>query len=554
QPGLIRTFDSLGKPAKSYKLYSADSLVEEGSFNPALATDLPPASGPTSWKSQPALYTDLNAPIADLNRTDPFDPTKKLLVYPIFDGNHLNSAGQFSLNKDANADIEGFTVDEFSTRGVSMPLKWLYILKDGTLATAKASGSAGDIQIIVPPGKEKTPQGEPNLPTARIAFWTDDETTKLNLNTGSEGTFWDTATANSQPGVKNPAVGSNYTSSNDTVFEWDLAERMGAQKEYNRYPGHPATTCLSTVFGRQLLLTQQVGGSRQAMIEEINKFIPRVSGGEYDPTDTFYENKLRDNSSQGGSVRAGSSSGDSGVNIVTPDNDRLYASIDEFLYNPNFAATGTTRPMWRLAPPVSKRDTTREMLEMAKFFLTTPAKPPNKPSPISPASPSGPNNSPKPAAPPSINSSPSAPRSAPNPPPPPSPSIPPAPTPIARPPTSPHAISPSSPTSKISPVAPSPVGMPPPPPPNLSPPNIPTAIATKSSPKSSTTSAAPISPIPPTPQSTPPSPKPDPQAPPPISPAIPPPASPLSAKSSLSKCPTAPVASVASPPSPNSAS
>ena len=378
QPGLIRTFDSLGKPAKSYKLYSADSLIEEGSFNPALATDLPPASGPTSWKSQPALYTDLNAPIADLNRTDPFDPTKKLLVYPIFDGNHLNSAGQFSLNKDANADIEGFTVDEFSTRGVSMPLKWLYILKDGTLATAKASGSAGDIQIIVPPGKEKTPQGEPNLPTARIAFWTDDETTKLNLNTGSEGTFWDTPTANSQPGVKNPAVGSNYTSSNDTVFEWDLAERMGAQKEYNRYPGHPATTCLSTVFGRQLLLTQQVGGSRQAMIEEINKFIPRVSGGEYDPADTFYDNKLRDNSSQGGSVRAGSASGDSGVNIITPDNDRLYASIDEFLYNPNFAATGTTRPMWRLAPPVSKRDTTREMLEMAKFFLTTTSKAPEQ--------------------------------------------------------------------------------------------------------------------------------------------------------------------------------
>ena len=32
QPGLIRTFDVSGKPVKSYKLYSAESLIEDGSF------------------------------------------------------------------------------------------------------------------------------------------------------------------------------------------------------------------------------------------------------------------------------------------------------------------------------------------------------------------------------------------------------------------------------------------------------------------------------------------------------------------------------------------
>ena len=51
QPGLIRTFDVGGAAASSYKLYSADSLVEPGSFNPATASDLP---ADASWKKQPA--------------------------------------------------------------------------------------------------------------------------------------------------------------------------------------------------------------------------------------------------------------------------------------------------------------------------------------------------------------------------------------------------------------------------------------------------------------------------------------------------------------------
>ncbi len=376
QPGLIRTFDTRGKGVKSYKLYSAESLVEDGSFDPAKGADLPAAAGANSWRGQPGLWTDLNAPVADLARTDPFDPAKKrrLMVYPIFDGNHINGAGQMSLNKDANADIEGFAVDQFASRGVTMPVRWLYLLKDGTLAPAQASGTAGDVQVLVPPGREKTAQGEPNSVVARVAFWTDDETAKVNINTAAEGTFWDTPVSNGQPGVA--FTERNYKSSNDTVFEWDLADRQGAQREYQRYPGHPATTSLSTIFGRQFLLRSDVGGDRVIMAEEIFKLIPRVGGGEYDPSDTFYLNPVRDNSSKAGTVRAGGGSGDLGVNIVAPDADRLYASIDEFLYNPNFGTT--TRTPWQLAPPASQRDTTREMLEMARFFLTANSKAPEQ--------------------------------------------------------------------------------------------------------------------------------------------------------------------------------
>ncbi|MCE9588068.1 MAG: Verru_Chthon cassette protein A [Verrucomicrobia bacterium] len=386
QPGLLRTFDTSGKAVKSYKLYSADSLVEDGSFDPAKGADLPSASGANSWKTQPGLWTDLNQPAADLVRTDPFDSTKKkrLMVYPIFDGNHINTAGQLSLNKDGNQDVEGLTVDQFSTRGVTMPVKWLYILKDGTLVPAKASGTAGDVEVVVPTDRQKTAQGEANTVVGRVAFWADDETAKVNINTAAEGTFSDTPVGNSQPGMVLPAV--NYQTSNDSTFEWDLAERMGAQKEYQRYPGHPATTCLSTIFGRQLTLlvgnTGNTSTDRALMIEEINKMIPRVTGAYY--SDPFYSYSDYDYSSKGGTKRAGPAQGqfnqgqsslDETTYPVVPDGDRLYASIDEFLFSPMFA---TTRRAWSLAPPASARDTTREMLEISKFFLTANSKAPEQ--------------------------------------------------------------------------------------------------------------------------------------------------------------------------------
>ena len=361
---------------KSYKLYSAESLIEDRSFDPCQGTDLPSASGADSWKSQPGLWVDLNAPVADLNRKDPFDASKKRMNYPIFDGTHLNSNGQLSLMKDANADIAGFVVNEYATRGVTMPLRWLYLLKDGTLASAKASGTAGDVLVVVPTGKEKTAQGEPNIVDGRVAFWTDDETSKVNINTASEGFFWDTPVSNGQPGI--PGAGTAYRSVNDPVFEWDLAARQGAQKEDQRYPGHPATTSLSKIFGRQRLLRDNVGGDFAKMAEEPYKMTPRVSGAEYDAVNApTFGTAAKDVSSKAGTARAGgaiTSSSEAGA-VVTPDGDRLYASIDEFLYNPNFGTTA--RQAWTLAPKLSSstgRDTTREMLDLEKFFLTATRK------------------------------------------------------------------------------------------------------------------------------------------------------------------------------------
>ncbi len=412
QPGLIRTFAVGGAATKSYKLYSADSLIEPGSVDPALATDLPATAA--EWKQQPSLWTDLNAPVADLTKKDPFNNAKPLLNYPIFDGGHLQAIAdpttpgstplQMSLNKDGNADIEGFKVDDrYADSGVSMPVKWLYMLKDGTLVPAKAStapgAKQGDVDIIVPTtpiDKTKTAQGDFNSIVARVAFWTDDETAKVNINTASEGTFADTPMASAMTTRWAQGMYANGFFP-DTTWEIELANRQGAAKEYQRYPGHPATTSLSPIFGRQLLLRTSINQNRAKMAEEIFKFIPRVSGRTYnrDIDPTYSEatrqdvagTKQYDNSSQAGTVRAGGAAGgysaEKTYSPVTPDSDRLYATIDEFIYNPNFATNAnqdTKRNGWLLAEPdpANKRDTTREMLEMSKFFLTANSKAPEQ--------------------------------------------------------------------------------------------------------------------------------------------------------------------------------
>ena len=69
-----------------------------------------------------------------------------------------------------------------------MPVQWLYMLKDGSLISGSAaSATSRDVVFsgsILPTGT--------NPIVARIAYWTDDESCKVNINTASEGTFWDT--------------------------------------------------------------------------------------------------------------------------------------------------------------------------------------------------------------------------------------------------------------------------------------------------------------------------------------------------------------------------
>ncbi len=390
QPGLVRTFTVDGVPSQAFKLYSAETMVEGTSFDPTKSEDKPSETSRTSpghWSRQPALWTDLNGPATNATKRD--SDGKPLMVFPILDGNHFNSLGEMALN-GVDKSVEGFWIDEYKERDVEMPVRWLYMLQDGTIAPG-TKGVNPNEAIVKVATKE-------NPVVARMAFWTDDESAKVNINTASEGTFWDTPVCNTQPGV---AVGSNdarklYVNNVDRVYEWDLAERIGAVNEFQRYPGHPATTCLSPIFGLELAKSLKLtkaqtleGVTRSRYVEEFMKIAPRVAGKNHRKSG---EAVNQDYSSRGGTVRAGTDQrgnwqlldataqiADVDLRRVIKDGDRLYATVDELAFKP--LEMNPSQPNERGPTLLAKRgndDKSREMIEMTRFLITANSKAPEQ--------------------------------------------------------------------------------------------------------------------------------------------------------------------------------
>src|SRR5688572_6021275 len=187
QPGAIRTF---GTASKVYKLYSSDRMqVSAGDYRP----ETPSESGinPSDPQTPPDDgFVDLNQPILVPGRDGKVDPH-----YPIVDPRAaLNRNGNPTDGK--NGRVEGFWVPQnlkhpsraedsggIDVMELPMRVRWLYHLRDGTVVAAD-------------PTSKRLPRAtKENPPVARIAFWTDDETSKLNVNTAGENTYWDTPMA-----------------------------------------------------------------------------------------------------------------------------------------------------------------------------------------------------------------------------------------------------------------------------------------------------------------------------------------------------------------------
>lgn len=356
QPGLIRQFDSSGEQTQVYKLYSSNQMVAPGTFSPAAAGGETPNDTPTwsstdaeaelPWNKEPGVYTDLNRPAVVNNQ----------VKYPILNPGGLQAATKIEGFELADgygiADREDWDGDGDTAEiaQVPMPVRWLYILQDGRFATSTASGSK-TVQLTLADGSSPAKE---NPPVARVAFWTDDDTSRLNVNTASEGDFWTTPFA----------VGADD----------DLATGQVNVREYQRYPGHPATTSLSPALN--FLSTDE---------RDVRNFIfgmaPRVSG----------------RGSQFGSRMIGFGM------PVTVDNDRLYASIDELLFLPGWDSGSKARYSTSTSNLLSlKRDqldyiftgsTAKNMagkpyefatefeldperLELLRFFLTTNSRSP----------------------------------------------------------------------------------------------------------------------------------------------------------------------------------
>jgi hypothetical protein len=168
QPGMVRTFDSQGALLNAYKLYSAPSMISGTvAIDPATgkSTDEPPAV----WMQSPAQWVDLNAPI-EVGGTKHF---------PIIDGTCV--AEGF-----ANPSAPG-TTGTNDYQPVPMPVRWLYVLRDGKVVAPTVEDNPGGTKTATVPEETRD-----NPIVGRVAFWTDDDTCKVNVNTASEGTYWDT--------------------------------------------------------------------------------------------------------------------------------------------------------------------------------------------------------------------------------------------------------------------------------------------------------------------------------------------------------------------------
>jgi len=353
QPGLVRVYDNTsGAMINAYKLYSCTNMVEGSTFAPLTPagdpSDVPSwtsatSSGSLPWNLNPNVYVDLNSSIT----------VNSVTKYPV-----LNPGGL-----SASTAIEGFSVSSMVSGNsalanqIPMPVTWIYVLTDGRLATPQAVATDSTaVSLATTDGK---PVAAGNPPVARIAYWTDDNTCRLNINTASEGSFWTMAF---------DEVGGDTSLSRGQINA----------NEFQRYPGHPATTCLSPVFD---YLTNAASSST-----DLRNFIfgmaPRVAG----------------RGSQFGSRIIGY------TKPITLDSDRLYSSVDELLFLPTVeTATGqryamTTQNIQSLKSnkldwnytnpnvPSSMTGTTYAFasnvsldathLELARFFLTANSRAP----------------------------------------------------------------------------------------------------------------------------------------------------------------------------------
>ena len=360
QPGMIRTYDT-GSASSTriplardyYKLYSSDNMVVtrqqiDAGFDPVDDVD-------ADWNNKPALYTDLNSPVASGTALQfpIIDPRAAAAVsgsYALVDGfSYSNKAGSKTVNgvsspsnaTDANARLP-------------MPVKWLYMLQDGILVAADATSGTTATFANSPPYKRPSAT---NPIVGRIAFWTDDETCKLNVNTACGGNPWE------------PPM---FTDAMDKHF----SRYAPMKNEFTRYPGHPAMTSLLPVLW-------SVGGLSQP---RINLF-PTMSVTPYGTTTMVtsdYTGRQAEKNFQlntlllsprnalGGSQLAELATTSTSAQVKTTgtmDSDRLYASVDELMFA--MAMSGSARPPNSFAPAMDKG-----AVDKFRFFLTANSRAP----------------------------------------------------------------------------------------------------------------------------------------------------------------------------------
>lgn len=328
QPGLIWNWDASGN-TNAFKLYSSSNMVAT-SFNPAQGADLS-----ASWSTLTDQFVDLNSPAR--RRVGGSTVTN----YPILDP---------GLAWNGTAGIKGFSNNSTGANMVAsgssanplpMPVRWLYVLQNGTL---QAMDSSGKVSLA----------SSNNPIVGRVAFWADDESCKININTASQGTFWDV------PRGRGNNFEKGAFSTGFTISQTGLGVGQPVQGEYQRYPGHPATTSLGVVLNAtnpatgNFLFWPGVTDTTQRG-ELIYQLIPRVNGG----------------GSKGGTFCPPPT--DTNTSRLRPDGDRLYASVDELAFSGAFTGTSRTN---NISTTTTNSGISVDTIQKMNFFLTASSRAP----------------------------------------------------------------------------------------------------------------------------------------------------------------------------------
>ncbi len=348
QPGAIRTWSSNGDFETGYKLYS-DEAMEVTDEALLVQEDFTEAA---NWSDQPEVYVDLNEPVVRGTKVyfpivDPY--SREIPVWPREIGNQKQGIEGFDYNtgKGGNSnsrllaletkngtpasELAKVVSDQTQREVLPMPVKWIYQLKDGTLGHLPPSGALDAPKQFTRLSGKGIPSDE-NRIVARFAFWADDETSKLNVNTAAGGLAWDI-----------PKAGGD--------LDMAMGKFQPAQHEWQRYPGHPATTHLIPVLAPGVI---DIVNDRDAM-EMIFELVPRVVGG----------------GSESGTVKIDPRDVDKRLGLIA-DKNPLFPSVDEFMLRPDREPAIFPDSKGGILP----ENEIQEHLERSKFFLTVTSRSP----------------------------------------------------------------------------------------------------------------------------------------------------------------------------------
>jgi uncharacterized protein (TIGR02600 family) len=379
QPGMVRVYNADGSFNAAYKLYSSQRMVETGEEDNLLSGN---NLAPANWDTLPARYVDLNEPVVRPGTVTSAQgqSTGYAIYYPIIDPRAAYNTGTGGQDAGDNGlpgttQVEGFSYSADSSLlgspGVSyakqvvtpegaagdpkrlrlpMPVEWMYILEDGTVGALTAANR------FVSPTSTSQPSAT-NPIVGRIAFWTDDESCKININTASEPTFMSTPFYYHQRDAK-----------------W--AHFPATTGEYQRYPGHPATTALSAVLAPNYLLDTYMpgrdgSGLTQAQVVELKQqiydLIPKIGrGGSEAGTRPFVQDDFSSERNEGAAANS--------IDVSAFSKERLFASVDEMLFLESGYTGANGRAPAKLSIPGS--GLFHDTLERSRFFLTAHSRSP----------------------------------------------------------------------------------------------------------------------------------------------------------------------------------